>query len=64
MGKIDFLRVVVDSSSIRAIGAGEKKAGPNPTDQARLEFKFHLVTDVKGTPIVEIPTGADRNGVT
>ncbi|WP_155419867.1 IS5 family transposase [Burkholderia gladioli] len=62
-GKIDFCRVVVDSSSIRAVGAGGK-TGPNPTDRARPGSKHHIATDANGTPIAAILTGANRNDVT
>ncbi|WP_394144785.1 IS5 family transposase, partial [Burkholderia multivorans] len=62
-GKIDFSRVVVDSSSIRAVGAGGK-TGPNPTDRARPGSKHHIATDANGTPIAAILTGANRNDVT
>ncbi|WP_186124652.1 IS5 family transposase [Burkholderia gladioli] len=61
--KIDFCRVVVDSSSIRAVGAGGK-TGPNPTDRARPGSKHHIATDANGTPIAAILTGANRNDVT
>ncbi|WP_186044514.1 IS5 family transposase [Burkholderia gladioli] len=61
--KIDFSRVVVDSSSIRAVGAGGK-TGPNPTDRARPGSKHHIATDANGTPIAAILTGANRNDVT
>ncbi|WP_333982781.1 IS5 family transposase [Burkholderia gladioli] len=61
--KIDFCRVVVDSSSIRAVGAGGK-TGPNPTDRARPGLKHHIATDADGTPIAAILTGANRNDVT
>ncbi|WP_090871853.1 IS5 family transposase, partial [Paraburkholderia diazotrophica] len=61
--RIDFSRVVVDSSSIRAVGAGGK-TGPNPTDRARPGSKHHLATDAHGTPIAAILTGANRNDVT
>ncbi|WP_157452294.1 IS5 family transposase [Burkholderia pseudomallei] len=61
--QIDFSRVVVDSSSIRAVGAGGK-TGLNPTDRARPGSKHHLATDANGTPIAAILTGANRNDVT
>ncbi|HDR9024010.1 TPA: IS5 family transposase [Burkholderia vietnamiensis] len=61
--QIDFSRMVVDSSSIRAVGAGGK-TGPNPTDRARPGSKHHLATDANGTPIAAILTGANRNDVT
>ncbi|NTY40164.1 IS5 family transposase [Burkholderia diffusa] len=61
--RIDWSRVVVDSSSIRAVGSGPK-TGPNPTDRARHGSKHHLITEAHGIPLVLILTGTNRNGVT
>lgn len=61
--RLDFSRVIVDSSSVRALG-GWSKTGPNPTDRARPGSKHHLATDANGTPIAIILTGANRNDVT
>ncbi|MEI5995750.1 IS5 family transposase [Paraburkholderia bengalensis] len=61
--QIDWSRVVVDSSSIRAVGAGPK-TGPNPTDRARPGSKHHLITEAQGIPLAVILTGANRNDVT
>ncbi|WP_155836895.1 IS5 family transposase [Paraburkholderia mimosarum] len=60
--KIGFSRVVVDSSSIRAIGGGQKTGLP-PTDRARPVSKHYIATDANGTPIAAILTGANRNDV-
>ncbi|MPW11654.1 IS5 family transposase [Paraburkholderia sp. CNPSo 3155] len=61
--QIDWSRVVVDSSSIRAVGAGQK-TGPNPTGRARPGSKHHLITEAQGIPLAVILTGANRNDVT
>ncbi|WP_429496502.1 IS5 family transposase [Paraburkholderia youngii] len=61
--RIDWSRVVVDSSSIRAVGAGQK-TGPNPTDRARPGSKHHLITEAQGIPLAVILTGANRHDVT
>ncbi len=61
--KIDFSRVVVDSSSIRAVGAGEKQARTAPIERDPVR-KHHIATDANGTPIEAILTGANRNDVT
>ncbi|MEX3901635.1 MULTISPECIES: IS5 family transposase [Paraburkholderia] len=61
--RIDWSRVVVDSSSIRAVGAGPK-TGPNPTDRARPSSKHHLITEAQGIPLAVILTGANRHDVT
>ncbi|MBI0361340.1 IS5 family transposase [Burkholderia oklahomensis] len=61
--RIDWSRVVIDSSSIRAVGSGPK-TGPNPTDRARPGSKHYLVTEAQGIPFALILTGANRNDVT
>ncbi|QCP54114.1 IS5 family transposase [Trinickia violacea] len=61
--QIDWSRVIVDSSSIRAVGAGPK-TGPNPADRARPGSKHHLITEAQGIPLAVILTGANRNDVT
>ncbi|WP_223963133.1 IS5 family transposase [Paraburkholderia sabiae] len=61
--RIDWSRVVVDSSSIRAVGAGPK-TGPIPTDRARPGSKHHLITEAQGIPLAVILTGANRHDVT
>ncbi|MBW8837050.1 MAG: IS5 family transposase [Burkholderia sp.] len=61
--RIDWSRVIVDSSSIRAVGSGQK-TGPNPTDRARPGSKHHLVTEAQGIPLGLILTGANRHDVT
>ncbi|MDE1546328.1 IS5 family transposase [Dechloromonas agitata] len=61
--RIDWSRCIVDSASIRAVGAGPK-TGPNPTDRARPGSKHHLITEAQGIPLAVILTGANRNDVT
>ncbi|WP_310035137.1 IS5 family transposase [Paraburkholderia graminis] len=61
--RIDWSRVIVDSSSIRAVGSGQK-TGPDPTDRARPGSKHHLVTEAQGIPLALILTGANRHDVT
>ncbi|WP_155637957.1 IS5 family transposase [Burkholderia cepacia] len=62
-GQIDLSHAAVDSSSVRAVGAGGK-TGPNPTDRARPGSKHHILVDANGVPIVAILTGANTNDVT
>ncbi|WP_143010778.1 IS5 family transposase [Cupriavidus necator] len=61
--RLDWSRAVVDSSSIRAVGSGQKQL-PNPTDRARPGSKHHLLTDAQGIPLSLILTGANRNDIT
>ncbi|MGC2967722.1 IS5 family transposase [Paraburkholderia aspalathi] len=62
-GQLDFSRAAVDSSSVRAVGAGGK-TGPNPTDRSRPGSKHHILVDANGVPVTAILTGANRNDVT
>jgi hypothetical protein len=41
--------------------AAELKQAPNPTDRGKSGTKHHVLNDVKGTPLVAIITGANRN---
>lgn len=61
--KIDWSRATVDSSSVRAVGGGEK-TGPNPTDRRKPGSKHHVLTDANGIPLHAIVTGANRHDVT
>ena len=54
---IDWSRAAVDSSSVRALGGGEK-TGPNPTDRAKPGSKHHIITDGGGIPLATTLTGA------
>jgi transposase len=56
--EIDWSRAVVDSGSVRALGAGEE-SGPNPTDRAKPGLKHHVLTDANGVPLVVDISGAD-----
>jgi transposase len=60
--RIDWSRAVVDSSSVRALGGGEK-TGPNPTDRSKPGSKHHVVTDGGGIPLATILTGANAADV-
>jgi len=60
---IDWPRATVDSSSVRAVGGGEK-TGPNPTDRRKPGNKHHLLTDAHGIPLNGILTVANRHDVT
>ena len=61
--RIDWSRAAVDSSSVRALGGGEK-TGPNPTDRAKPGSKHHLIVDGDGIPLAAILTGANAADVT
>jgi transposase len=56
--RIDWSRAAVDSSSTRALGAGEE-SGPNPTDRGRPGVKHHVLTDAHGIPLAADTTGAN-----
>ena len=60
--KVDWSRAVVDSASVRAVGAGGK-TGPNPTDRAKPGSKHHLLTDATGIPLGKTLTGANTPDV-
>ncbi|WP_088507153.1 IS5 family transposase, partial [Burkholderia ubonensis] len=62
-GQLDLSHAAVDSSSVRAVGAGGK-TGPNPTDRPRPGSKHHILVDANGVPVSAILTGAHRNDVT
>jgi transposase len=61
--KIDGSRAAVDSSSVRAVGGGEK-TGPNPTDRGLSGSKHHVLTDGGGAPLAVSLTAANRHDVT
>ena len=61
--QIDFSRVVVDSSSVRAVHGGKKRA-PAPWTAGRPGSKHHLVVDANGTPLAATLTAANRHDVT
>ncbi|UJH74919.1 IS5 family transposase [Burkholderia cenocepacia] len=62
-GQFDLSYAAVDSSSVRAVGAGGK-TGPNPTDRAHPDSKNHILVDSNGIPVVAILIGANANDVT
>jgi transposase len=58
--RLDWRWAVLDSSSVRAVGAGEH-SGPNPVDRRKPGSKRHVLTDAAGTPLTVILTRANRN---
>jgi len=60
--KIDWSRAAVDSSSVRAVGGGEK-TGPNPTDRRKPGSKHHLIVDGRGVPLEVQLSAANRPGI-
>jgi len=60
--KLDLSRVVVDSSSVRAVHG--KKTGPNPTDRRKAGSKHHILVDAGSVPLSVILTEANRNDIT
>src|SRR5436189_459797 len=60
--KIDWSRAAADSSSVRAVGGGEK-TGPNPTDRRKPGSKHHVVTDGNGVPLQAELSGANSPDV-
>jgi IS5 family transposase len=60
---LDLSYAAVDSSSVRAVGAG-RKTGTNPTDRARPGSRRNILVDANGVPVSVILTGANRNDVT
>lgn len=61
--KIDWSRVVADSSSVRALRGGEE-TGPSPVDRRKKGSKHHVLTDAGGIPLSTKLTGANRNDIT
>jgi transposase len=61
--KLDFSRVAIDSSLVRAFGGGQR-TGPNPTDRRRPGSKHHIVADANGIPLVTHVTAANQHDVT
>lgn len=60
--QLDWSRAVVDSSSVRAVGGGEK-TGPNPTDRRKPGSKHHVITDGGGVPLAVELSGANRHDI-
>jgi transposase len=61
--KIDWSRVLIDSSSVRAAYGGEA-TGPSPVDRAKPGTKHHVITDASGIPLASSVTPANRHDVT
>ena len=59
-GRIDWGMAALDSSSVRAVGAGAA-TGPKPTDRAKPGSKRHVAVDGDGVPLAVILTGANRH---
>lgn len=59
----DWNRLLVDSSSVRAVFGGAK-TGPNPTDRSKRGTKHHLITDADGVPLGCEVTAANTHDVT
>lgn len=60
---VDWSHALVDSSSVRAVGAGEA-TGPSPVDRRKAGSKRHVITDGRGTPLAIRLTGAERHDTT
>lgn len=58
--QIVWSRVIVDSSSIRAVGSGQKQDRVQQTARD----KHHLITEAQGIPLAMLLTGANRNDIT
>lgn len=58
--RLDWRWAVLDSSSVRSVGAGER-SGPNPVDRRKPGSKRHVLTDATGTPLTVILTQANRH---
>ena len=61
--RIDWSRAVIDSSSVRAVHAGEQ-TGPSPVDRRKRGSKHHILTDGQGVPLAANITGANRHDST
>ncbi len=60
--RIDWSRAAVHSSSVRALGGGEKTS-PNPTDRAKPGSEHHVITECAGAPLAMTLTGANAAAV-
>ena len=59
---LDFSRFLIDSSHVRALGAGAQ-SGPSPVDRRKPGSKIHLLVDGQGVPITCRLTAGNRNDV-
>ena len=57
---LDLSEVAVDGSLHKAPCGGEG-TGPNPTDRAKIGWKWSIATDLFGIPIGWVIDGANRN---
>jgi transposase len=62
-GRIDWRRVSVDSTSLRALKKGGH-TGPNPTDRGKAGSKLHLAADGGGIPLAVLLTAANLHDST
>ena len=59
---LDLREVALDGSLHKAPCGGEG-TGPNPTDRAKLGWKWSVATDANGIPIAWAIDGANRNDI-
>jgi transposase len=57
---LDLSEVAVDGSLHKSPAGGEG-TGKNPTDRAKLGWKWSILTDAKGIPVGWVSDGANRN---
>jgi transposase len=60
--KIDWSRVLIDSSFVRAAYGGEA-TGPSPVDRAKPGSKHHVITEANGIPLASSVTAANVNDI-
>jgi transposase len=60
--RIDWSRAVIDSSTVRARGGGEK-TGPSPVDRRKKGSKHHVLTDAQGIPLAATVTAANEHDI-
>jgi transposase len=60
--KLDWSRVLIDSSFVRAAYGGEA-TGPSPVDRAKPGSKHHVITDANGIPLACSVTAANVNDI-
>ena len=58
LGRIDWTRASLDSTSVRAKRGGEA-TGPNPVDRGKRGSKFHLLVDRQGIPLAALLSAAN-----
>ncbi|MGW9454278.1 IS5 family transposase [Streptomyces sp. NPDC055632] len=63
-GELDWSRVCVDGSHVRAKKRGSRRHSPSPVDRRKTGSKHHLICDGRGTPLKVITTAANVNDVT